>query len=209
MAQRSQRPRQRTVTSDRVVDLIRRAPMTAREVAAELGMTYHAVRLHLLALERDGVIHVTATRGQTRPASVYAIAPGVESSLSRAYVPFVAHLTRVLGDRLAERQLSAIMRDVGKRMAGGLERPKGSLRERVAAASALLQDLGSPNEMVAKGGIFTIRSSGCVLAEAVHGRREVCLALESFLADYLGADVRQRCERDGRPCCRFEIQRAS
>jgi predicted ArsR family transcriptional regulator len=183
--------------------------MTAREIAVELGVTYHAVRLHLLALERDGVIHVTSTRGTTRPANVYSLKPGYESTLSRAYAPFAAQLTRVLGERLSQRQLNTIMRDVGTRLADAIERPAGSLRERTAAAALLLRDWGSPNEVVSAGTTLTIRSSGCILAEAVHSRPEVCLVLESFLRHYIGADVRQRCDRGKRPCCRFDIRRAS
>jgi hypothetical protein len=35
----------------------------------------------------------------------------------------------------------------------------------------------------------------------------VCLAVESFLAEALGANVRECCDRDGKPRCCFEIER--
>jgi predicted ArsR family transcriptional regulator len=183
--------------------------MTAREIAVKLGMTYHAVRLHVVALERDGIIHATGVRGATRPAAVYDVRASAESTLSRAYVPFAAHLTRVLAERLPERQLGVIMRDVGRRLASAFPRPQGTLRERTLAASLVLQDLGAPNEVVGRGQLLTIRSAGCVLSEAINGRPEVCQAMASFLGELLGADVRQRCDRGERPRCCFEIRRAS
>jgi predicted ArsR family transcriptional regulator len=209
MQQRTKRTRSLTGTRQRIVDIVRRAPKTAREISAELGITYHAVRQHLLALEHDGVIRVTGVRGTTRPANVYDIVPDAESALSSAYVPFVSHLTKVLVERLPERQVSGIMRDVGRRLAGSFQRPQGTLRERTLAASAVLHELGSPNEVGGRGRMLTIRSAGCVLAEAIHGRPEVCQAMASFLGELLQADVRQRCDRSQRPRCCFEIQAAS
>lgn len=182
--------------------------MTAREIAEQLGMTYHAVRLHLIALERDGTVRVVGERGSTRPANVYDIGAGVESALSNAYVPFASHLTRVLGERLPKRELGGIMRDVGCRLASSFPRLRGTLRERAVAASALLNDLGAPNEVVQED-VLRIRSSGCLLAEAIHGQPYVCNAMAAFLAELLGADVRQCCNRSDRPRCCFEVRRAS
>ncbi|MGQ0641186.1 MAG: helix-turn-helix transcriptional regulator [Gemmatimonadaceae bacterium] len=208
MAQRPKRTRSLTGTRGRIVDLIRRTPLTAREIAEELGLTYHAVRQHVLILARDGVIRVNSVRGTTRPASVYEVAPDVESTLSRAYVPFASHLTRVLSERLPERQFGSIMREVGHGLAAPLSPLQGTLRERALAASALLLDLGSPNEVGTRGRSLTIKSSGCLLAEAIHGRPEVCQTMAVFLGDLLAADVRQRCDRGERPRCCFEIRRA-
>jgi predicted ArsR family transcriptional regulator len=208
MPQKPQRSRSLAGTRARIVDLIRRKPMTAPEIAAQLGMTYHAVRLHLLALERDGTLRTAGERGTTRPASVYDLGAGVESSLSNAYVPFASHLTSVLTERLPKRQLGGIMRDVGRRLASSFQRPRGSLRERAMAASALLHDLGAPNEVVQED-VLRIRSASCLLAEAVHGSPHVCGAMAAFLGELIDADVRQCCVLGDRPRCCFEVRRAS
>jgi predicted ArsR family transcriptional regulator len=208
MPHKPQRTRSLAGTRARIVDLIRRKPMTAREIAEQLGMTYHAVRLHLIALERDATLRVVGERGSTRPASVYDIGAGVESALSNAYVPFASHLTSVLAERLPKRQLDGIMRDVGRRLASSFPRPRGTLRERALAASTLLQEMGAPNEVVQED-VLRIRSSSCLLSEAIHGRPEVCNSVATFLGELLGADVRQCCIRGDRPRCCFEIRRAS
>lgn len=195
-------------TRARIVDVVRRSPSTATEIAAELGMTYHAVRPHVLALQRDAVLRVGGQRGTTRPATIYEVGREADAALSQAYVPYAAHLTRVLSERLPRRQVAAIMRDVGRRLAGSLPRSRGTLRERVMAASAILHELGAPNEVENQAATFRIRGFGCLLAEAVHGEPAVCRAMESLLGELLDADVQEHCERGSRPRCCFEIKRA-
>lgn len=208
MASSPTRHQQLAGSRARIINLVRRTPLTAAEIAAELGMTYHAVRLHLIELQREGMVRVVATRGSTRPANVYDIVAQAEAALSRAYVPFVANLTQALAERLSSRQRAAIMRDAGRRMAASFDRPRGTLGERAVSASALLQQLGAPNEVV-QGRTLQIRSSGCLLSEAIHGRSDVCQAMAAFLSELMDADVRQCCDRTSRPRCCFEIRRAS
>jgi hypothetical protein len=64
---------------------------------------------------------------------------------------------------------------------------KAILLQRVEAASALLEDLGTPNTVERLNGGLVIRGYGCLLAAAVHGRPEVCRAIESLLAELLEA----------------------
>jgi hypothetical protein len=39
----------------------------------------------------------------------------------------------------------------------------------------------------------------------VRGHPEVCLLAESLVEELTGVPVRERCDRDGAPRCRFEI----
>jgi predicted ArsR family transcriptional regulator len=193
-------------TRARIVDILRRSPATASDIATGLELTYNAVRPHLAALERDGLIRTGGLRrGETKPAMVYELAPGVDAALSRAYVPFASHLVRVLGERLPERDLDEIMRDVGRRLAADWPRPRGDARERVQAASALLQELGAPNEVETEDGLLRIRGFGCVLAAAIHGRSEICHAMESLFQELLELPVRECCDRGPKPRCCFEV----
>ena len=50
-----------------------------------------------------------------------------------------------------------------------------------------------------------VRGHGCLLAEAIHGRPEVCRAMESLLAELLESSVKECCDRRTRPRCCFEI----
>ena len=194
-------------TRGRIVDLIRRSPATASEISRELGLTYNAVRGHLSSLERDGLIRSGGMRqGGTRPAALYELAPGIDDVLSRAYTPFAAQLVRTLADTLSEPKLDAIMRDVGRGLASQWPRARGSLKQRVERASALLQELGAPNEIEQARTSFRIRGFGCLLAAAVQGQPHVCHAMETLLGTLTNAQVTECCERGERPRCCFTIE---
>ena len=206
MSARTVKPGSLAGTRGRIIDLIRRSQPTATEIADRLELTYNAVRVHLTALERDGLIRKAGLRrGETRPSATYELAAGVENALSRAYMPFASHLMRALGDRLPNQELTELMRDVGRRLAAEWPQPRGPVTQRVDEASALLQELGAPNEVQRSGHALRIRGFGCLLAAAVHGQPHVCHAMESLLGELVGAPVHECCERGAQPRCCFEI----
>jgi predicted ArsR family transcriptional regulator len=137
---------------------------------------------------------------------VYEIIPDAEAVFSRAYIPFVAHLLRVLRERVPQAELDEIMHLVGRRFASEWPRIRGDLPQRVEAASALLEELGALNTVEKLNGGLVIRGYGCLLSAAVHGRPEVCRAMESLLAELLEAPVRECCERGERPRCCFKVE---
>jgi predicted ArsR family transcriptional regulator len=193
-------------TRGQIIDLLRRSPATATEIAARLELTYNAVRSHLNALHRDGLVQTGGMqRGGTRPAVLYELAPGVDEALSRAYIPFTTQVLRELGERLPKSELDELMRNVGRRLGSQWTRPQGSLPQRVEAASALLQRLGAPNEIETGDGTLTIRGFGCLLASAVGEQPAVCRAMESLVEELVGAPVTECCERGDRPRCCFAV----
>jgi len=205
---RPSRPAALKGTRGRIIDLLRRSGLTANELAARLDMTHNGVRGHLAVLQREGLVREgSSRRSGTRPSVVYELVPEAEAGLSKAYIPFVAHLVRVLQERLRPAELDDVMRTVGRGLAAEWPRVRGTLAKRVDGASALLEELGAPNEVERLDGGFVIRGYGsCMLAQAVHGRPEVCRAMESLFGELLDVPVRECCSRsDERPRCCFEI----
>jgi len=197
-------------TRARIVELLRRSTLSANEIADLLGTTHNAVRPHLAALARAGLVREGGTRrtGSNRPTMLYELTPRAEAALSHAYIPFVAHLLRVLGERMSEAELHALMRTVGQSLASQWPRLRGDLRQRVAAAQTLLAELGARTDVEDSADGFVVRGYGCLLAEAVHGRPEVCRVVESLLAELTEAPVEECCERGERPRCCFRIDGA-
>ncbi len=212
MVKRSLKARSVESTRGRIVDLLRRSPRTVEALAADLEITDNAVRLHLGALERDGVARAAGVRREGmvgKPAMIYEIDPAADPMFSSAYLPFLSALLASLGDRLQQRELRAIMRDVGHRLAGDQsdDDPAG-LAARVAIASRVLNELGGLTtvERAAAGRGLVIRGCGCPLSSAVSANDCVCLAVQTMLADITGAEVRERCDRSSeRPQCCFEV----
>lgn len=198
-------------TRGRIVDLLRRKSQTVDELAAELGVTDNAVRLHLGMLERDGIVRARGVRRDGavgKPATIYDIDPSAEPMFSKAYLPFLSALLASLGDKLSSREHRAVMRDVGRRLAAGTDGEAGALNERAALASKVLNELGGITsvERGATGKTMLVRGCGCPLSAAVSERQEVCTAVTTMLSEITGAEVRESCDRSGeRPCCCFEV----
>ena len=193
-------------TRGRIVGLLRRSALTAKEIAGRLGLTHNAVRVQLTALQRDDLVREGGLQSSaTRPAVVYELAPAAEVMLSRAYIPFLTHLVHVLGEQLSPEQLEEVMGAAGRRLAAEWPRLKGDLRQRADGASALLEELGALSEVEERDGRLVIRGYGCALAAAVQGQPEVCHSMEALLSELIHVPVRECCERGERPRCCFEI----
>jgi predicted ArsR family transcriptional regulator len=193
----------------RIVGLLRAGGRTADDLASELTLTQSAVRAQLTGMERDGVVRRAGQRpGTTRPSQVFELTPEIEQLLSSAYLPLLTQLVDVLAEGLPPTQLDTMLRQAGRRLANELsrgKRPTGDLAGRVTAASELLNDhLGALTHVEVNGG-FVIRGVGCPLAALTGRHPGVCAAMESLVAEVVGAAVRECCARSARPHCCFKI----
>lgn len=183
------------------------------ELALELDLTDNAVRPHLTALERDGMVRAAGVRrreGAGQPAVLYELHPDAEPLLSKAYAPVLAALVDVIGETLPERDARRILRRTGLRLAESLGgRAPGDLRARANAAAEVLTALGGTVEVGGSRGTATIRGSACPLASAVSRNASVCHAVETLVGEIAGAKATECCDRSERPRCCFELRPAS
>jgi DeoR family transcriptional regulator, suf operon transcriptional repressor len=196
----------------RIVTLLRDGGRTADDIATKLGLTRSAVRVQIVAMERDGVVWKVGKRpGTTRPSHVYELTSEIEQLLSKAYIPLLTQLVEVFADALPAPQVESLLRKTGKGLASELSRGRrlaGSLKSRAAMASELMnQHLGALTHVEGNGGIV-IRGAGCPLAALTGKHRGVCLAMESLVSEIVGAPVRECCDRADRPQCCFEMASA-
>src|SRR5437762_8979920 len=99
-----------TSTRGRIILLLRRESRTVNELAAALALTDNAVRAHLTALERDGLVRQSGSRaGTRRPNLTYDLTPGGERLFYRAYGPLVHQLLDVLAERLPARKVEEVL----------------------------------------------------------------------------------------------------
>src|SRR4051794_36819114 len=106
-------------TRGRILALLRAGQRTVDELAREVGLTDNAVRPHLLALERDGLIRSTGFRraeGAGKPAVLYDLHPDAEPLLSRAYAPVLGALLEVITETLPTREAHKVLRETGRRL---------------------------------------------------------------------------------------------
>lgn len=199
-------------TRGQIVTLLRRGTHTVEEMASALRLTDNAVRNHLAALERDGIVRAEGVRrgsGAGKPAVLYELNPDAAPLLSRAYPPVLSTVLDVMVDELPAERSESMLREVGRRLARRLGgRAQGTVQARVRAAAGVLEALGGDVQVAGAKGASTIEGSGCPLSTVVCHRPEVCKAVEALLAEVAGAPVHTRCEHGDRPRCRFEVEHA-
>ena len=192
-----------------VLDLIRRGERTVNTLAAQLRISDNAVRVHLIALERDGLIKRSGivrsgTVGQ--PAAEYDITPMGEQELSRAYPAALAALAAAAGERLDARARRALFLEAGKRLAEATNsRNSGTLYERAESCAALIDSLGGRTSVTAAKGAAMIEGAGCPLATAVRGEPSTCFMIEALIEAHGGVHAEQLCTHGDKPSCRFRV----
>ncbi|HYC50438.1 MAG TPA: helix-turn-helix domain-containing protein [Gemmatimonadaceae bacterium] len=199
-------------TRGRILSLLRIGPHTVEELRSALELTDNAVRPHLVALERDGLVRQVGTRrgeGAGKPAVLYEMTTEAEPLLSRAYAPVLAALLEVLEEELPSRESRKVLRATGRRLAASVGgRAPGDLHARAQAAAAVLTALGGSVQVEERRGGATLRGVACPLATAVSRNPQVCHAVETLVGEVAGADATECCDRTGRPRCCFELKSA-
>lgn len=182
------------------------APHTVAQLAEALGINRNSVRDHLLRLADEGLVeHQVVRRGVGKPAHEYRVTAEGEARLSRAYLPLLNQLLRVLHARLGPGETEAVLREAGRGLAPD-DRADGDLGERLAAAVAYLRGLGGFAMLGAQpDGAPVIHCSCCAIGAVVAEHPAACRGMAAMLEEYLGQPVRERCDRTGRPTCRFEL----
>jgi predicted ArsR family transcriptional regulator len=195
-------------TRGRVVALLRRGTRTVEELAGALGVTDNAVRAHLAALERDGVVEQRGVRPTSRkPAFAYEMAPEAERLFTKAYIPVLTQLVGVLSERMEPAELNALLQEVGRRLATSHGTATGDLRTRAEAAATVLTELGGIVDVEERDGALSLRGYSCPLSDAVRVHPSTCQAVQSLVAQLVGAPVVECCEKGDRPRCHFALER--
>lgn len=192
----------------RIVTLLRGTRKTVNELVGELELTDNAVRAHLLSLERDGLVKQSGVqKGIRKPHFAYELTAEADNLFPKAYDVLLNQLITVLKGRLKPATLEQVLRDVGRSLAGAQDasRKKGNLESRVARGVRALEAIGGAARIEKEKKEFFIRSESCPLAAAVAEHPEVCRLAETLLSEIIGAKIRERCDREGSPRCRFEV----
>lgn len=205
MANESWRGRLLGSTRGRVIVLLRRSAQTVSELAAELALTDNAVRLHLSALERDGLVEPEGTRREWtgKPAVMYRATAEAETLFPKPYPAVLDQLLTVVKQRTDPAEWEALLREVGRRLANGGAAAVGSRRERFEHAARVLNSLGGLAEVEETAGDVMIQGYSCPLGAVTAEHPELCQLAESLVSALVGEPVRECCERGERPRCAF------
>ena len=203
------RQRMLGTTRGRVLALLRWGPRTVNDLAAALELTDNAVRLHLSALERDGLVAQEGVRrGVGKPAHVFQLTEEAETLFPKAYATVLSAVLAQVREERGSAGLDSFLRSVGRRAGDRVRATTTGLRERVEAAVALLGELGGLADIEESADAYTIRGYSCPLAAVVTDSPEACALAEALVGTVVGAPVAECCDRSGTPRCAFRIARA-
>jgi predicted ArsR family transcriptional regulator len=192
-----------------IVTLLCRRGRTVEELAHALGLTDNAVRAHLAVLERDGIVAQRGLRrGAGKPAYVYELAPGADAIFPHACLPALDLLLTLLAERLPSEELTALLRELGRRLAARWERPTGDVAARLNAAAAAFQDLGAIAELEPQpqaGEAWRLRAYRCPFSTLAASHPQICSLVEALLGELIGLPVRSVCTCEAAPRCCFEV----
>jgi predicted ArsR family transcriptional regulator len=185
------------------------AGMTVDQLAQGLAVTRTAVRQHLAALERDGLVERGATQPTGgRPEQLYRLSAKGQEVFPRRYSWFAELLLQMLESRLGSEQLAAQLAEIGAKVAATLPPPgQGSAEARITALAGIMRELGydaRPQESA--DGLPRIVASNCVFHHLAARFPEVCELDLALLASYIGQPVtHEECMVRGGGSCRFRF----
>ncbi|MEQ9569439.1 MAG: ArsR family transcriptional regulator [Longimicrobiales bacterium] len=191
-------------TRQEVLELLLRSDRTVQEIADVVGVSANAIRGHLAALERDGLVVQRATRRDTggKPAAVYALSREADELFPKAYAFVLQGLLGVLDEREGADAVRDVLLEVGTRAATPAE---GSERERVDAAAEALRTLGATVEITRKNGHWRIQGFSCPLSAVTARDARVCGLAQALVETTTGGRVAEVCDRGPRARCAFTI----
>ncbi|MGZ3713911.1 MAG: helix-turn-helix transcriptional regulator [Ktedonobacterales bacterium] len=193
-------------TRGQVLTLLRRGAGTVDDVARALGLSDNAVRAHLGALERDGLVRQSGVvRGSVgKPAYAYTLTEEAEHLFPKPYDTVLGLLLDVVTERMSRSEQEAALREVGHRLARGMPPADGTPRTHLLAAVEALNRLGGCAVLEEQGGAVAIRGSSCPLASVVADHPGACLLAATLVSDITGVLFEARCAPGEPPRCRFE-----
>jgi predicted ArsR family transcriptional regulator len=181
------------------------------ELAAALGVTRTAVRQHLAALMRDGLVAAGASRASGgRPQQLFVLTEEGKEGFPRHYSWFA----QLLVEEITKEHGAAGLRARLGRIAAGVvaqlqqQHPTRSMsnREKIETLSGVMDELGYDARMGRPGDGRTIEADNCVFHELAMKHPEICQFDLALLSGYTGSKVElHECMARGGHVCRFRF----
>jgi predicted ArsR family transcriptional regulator len=185
--------------------------VTVDELADRLRVTRTAVRQHLAASIRDGLVVRAGDRPSGgRPRQLYVLTDAGKEEFPRHYAWFAQLLVDAISDEHGVAGLRTRLGRIAAAVVVQLRRrtPEGGTRrERVRQLSAVMDELGYDARMSRDiGGAPTIEADNCVFHELARKNPVICQFDLALLSAYTHSKVDlHECMARGGHVCRFRF----
>ena len=194
-------------TRGQIAARLRSGPATISELVEVLRLSANAVRVHLAALERDGLVEQDIRRqGVGKPAHVYRLTVDATSLSPKAYDLVLGTLLDAVRESAGEAAYNASLDAVARRLAGSVDND-APFETRLAGTLDLLAALGADVTVERREDSIELLGSDCPLSKLVGPHPELCRLLASVIARRLGVEVADCCQRASElPHCHFRAR---
>jgi DeoR family suf operon transcriptional repressor len=194
---------------DILLELKRRQPVTAKQLADSFGVSVNAVRRHLKELEAEGLIdYGREQRGTGAPTHTYWLSANGEALFPTQYgealTDVLAYVARQSGREAVRAMFAQRFRAHADRLRAELA--EASLEERVEAVARLLSEQGFMAAWTIEADMVTLAEHNCAVRAAAEQFPEICAAEADFLREVLQRDLqRDSYIPDGCNACQYTI----
>lgn len=192
-----------------LVELKRDGALSAKVLAARLGLSLNAIRHHLRELEAESVItHEREARGVGAPVFNYQLTERGEALFPARYeaalTEVLDHLVTSAGRDQAVESLNVHYQRLESRLADELA--GAPAEQRVARVVRVLRDEGYMTVWDGGHDEGTLTAHNCAMRAVAQRFPEICEAERHFLTEVLSADVtRQSHMLSGCSACEYHI----
>jgi len=193
-------------TQARLLGLLRRSRQTITSLAHALRLTDNAVRLHIAALRRDGIVEDVGAQRDTggKPARLYGLTREGEELFPKAYALVLGKLVEEIVRTQGRERAVELLRAVGAQAAASA-RTATNPQQRLEAAAAVFRDLGADVLVDKTTEGWRLQAYGCPLSAVTADHPEMCELGKALVEEAVGAPVTECCERGEHPRCGFTI----
>lgn len=187
--------------------------LTVEDLAKSLGVTDNAVRQHLTALERDGIVEkgkMQSTGG--RPEQLFGLTTVGQELFPRHYSWFaellISSIREEQGSEALRERLESMGRAVGRQVATKLVEITDKA-ERIRTLSVIMRELGYQSASVDRPNekLPAIEASNCVFHSLAQRYPEVCYFDLAMMSQVVDSDViHDECIVRSGNVCRFKFK---
>ncbi|KAA8485044.1 transcriptional regulator [Arcticibacter tournemirensis] len=171
-----------------------RGPLTAKEIAEELGITNEGARQQLVRLSEDGLVkYVSSTKGVGRPVQVYELTEQGNTSFPNSHAALTVQLLDTIKEQLGEEALDTV---IASREAETVKRYKVILRDcsdlesLISGYTAIRTHEGYMAEFRKEdNGEYLLFENNCPIGAAASSCKHFCQSDMRILQKILGEEV--------------------
>jgi predicted ArsR family transcriptional regulator len=200
-------------TRELIIQLLKtNGELSARDLTEHLGITGMAVRRHIDALERDGLIEPrTVRQPMGRPTAVYSLTAQAEHYFPKKYhavaLDLLGELASEAGEGMVERLFERRKETLFQKYANAMENK--ALSEKVAALATIQNENGYMAEWEQHSDDeYILKEHNCPISQIANKYNHACKCELGLFESLLGADVvRTECLAKGGKKCVYHIRK--